>query len=283
MNFRQRWLRLIAATISLVFALAVHLYAAESSSVVEAKRSAAQKMAREGKLEDAISLLNEVVASDSKTYRDYLALARLQDKLGRGGAAKTNYRLLLNELGNPRDLEERQARAEAEKRTKALDANGVKIDATVEAFLTKLDAIEKEAMPSKDTEALDRLFRLKGSVLRAEGRMDTGYCEVPAGGGLYTSCGLIVRRGDKLHVWARGTWATDGVECSAAGRKSKILNSRPYLMLLATIEGKGSYACGEESVITITDPGQLMFYPNLPAGAAPVDPKGMIMVLVRRE
>ena len=254
-----------------------------NATVLDAKRDAAQKIAKDGKTTDAISLWHEIIADPGHEAKDYLNLARLEDKLSHNSETKSAYRLFLEMSVSPKDLEERQGRAEADKRLKALDVMGGKIDAALEGFSIKLDSLEREAIASKDTDGYDRIFRIRGSLIRSEKPANAGYCEVSATWAAYTDSGFRVKKGDKLQISTRGTWKYNKTsECTAGGVKGQTRNGQTLWVLTANIENNGYWVVGDGATITVTHSGLLYFGPNADPNNRK-DCSGSVMVMIRRE
>src|SRR5260221_10838258 len=141
--------------------------------VVDAKRRAAAELMRDGKLSEAVSLINEVLNIDNTNYRDYLLRARAYDKLNKASDTVESYNRVLELLANSAgSAEERQVKAEADKRIKALDAQVIKIRGAEDEFLKKLDILERDAIAARDIPAVRRIFRLKAGVYKAGGPRD---------------------------------------------------------------------------------------------------------------
>jgi tetratricopeptide (TPR) repeat protein len=284
----RRWLGIfifISACLLSKFPIGINssvAFAAESQTVLDAKRDAVKKMFKDGKYPDALSLLNEIISSDGSTAKDYLMLAHIEEKLGHLSDCKAAYRKFLELSTNPKDLEERSGRSEAEKKLKSMDAMTPKIDSALEAFSAKLDQLEREAVSSRDPDAYDRIFRLRGNLIRAEKPANAAYCEVNATNMVYTTSEMKVNKGDKLHIYARGTWKyKKTAEYTPAGIKGDIYNGYPRWSLVCYIEGQ-QLLVGEEHVIVVEKPGILYFSQNADV-AARAEASGSVMVLIRKE
>ena len=88
-----RYVVLILIAVSVLIPI-VRTYGS-NSTVLDAKRDAAKKIAKDGKTVDAISLWKEIIADPGHDARDYLNLARLEDKLGHNSETKAAYRKFL--------------------------------------------------------------------------------------------------------------------------------------------------------------------------------------------
>src|SRR5258705_8799935 len=173
--------------------------------VVDAKRRAAAELLRDGKLSEAISLINEVLNSDNTNYRDYLLRARAYDKLNKASETVESYNRVLELLANSAgNAEERQVKAEADKRIKVLDAQINKIRGAEDEFLKKLDILEREAIAARDIPAVRRIFRLKTGVYKAGGRRDRAGIEVVMAQAWQNS-EFVVKAGVTYRIRAVGT------------------------------------------------------------------------------
>jgi tetratricopeptide (TPR) repeat protein len=260
---------------------------AENSGVADAKRSAALQLFRQGKLAETVTILKEVVAGDPSQYRDHLQLARCYDKLGQAqDAAEEYHRVLELTSDKPKEGEERQAKGEAERRIKVLDALSAKVDATVDRFLKELEGLEKEAESGKNEVEAQRLMRLMGGVYHAEHRKDRALCEVQANLEWQDS-GLVVEKGRTYSVRTTGQWCmTPGVvmPCSAAGAPEKRATapcpSANSGSLIGSIDRGGPFAVGETKAFTASASGRLYLQAN-DAGVA--DNSGTITVQLERQ
>ena len=289
MGMPRRWAKirrlpaivLMAATIGMLCLIA----RAGSDAVLDAKRDAAAKVAKEGKYGDAITLLDEVASADGTRYQDFLQLARYHEKLTHQREAIANYRKALSLIvGGQKDRMDAQARAECEKRIKVLDAAGAKIEATVQDLIARVDVLGREASASNNPEAIERVFRLKGALLRCEGGPNVGFTEVlPIAG--YQSSGFMVSAGQKYHILARGKWrplASQDRMCGAAGVNDGKGAANPPGILMGVFPNGGGGPLGEERTFTAPVNGEITFYMQ-GATEKSYDPKlGMVYVLIER-
>lgn len=254
-----------------------------SDAVLDAKRDAATKVAKEGRYTDAITLLEEVVSADGTHYQDFLQLARYHDKLSHPREAIANYRKTLGLMvGGPKDRIDGPARAECEKRIKILDAQGAKIESTVQELIAKLDALGRETSASNNPEAIERVFRLKGALLRYEGGPNVGFTEVlPIVG--YQSSGFYVTGGQKYRIMARGKWRPVAGSDHLCGPAGDGKGGNPALgSLMGVFPNGGGGPLGEERTFTAPVNGEITFYMNGATEKA-YDPKfGVVYVYIER-
>ena len=253
--------------------------------VVDAKRRAAAELMRDGKLSEAISLINEVLNSDNTNYRDYLLRARAYDKLNKASDTVESYNRVLELLANSAgNAEERQVKAEADKRIKVLDAQINKIRGAEDEFLKKLDILEHEAIAARDIPAVRRIFRLKAGVYKAGGRRDRAGIEVVMAQAWQNS-EFVVKAGVTYRIRAVGTYQIrPGLESTADGVGTQSANGVGVLgMLIAQVEGKpGYFKLGSSGRITPEHNGPLMFLLNS-THAEEVNSSGGVTVLIEQE
>ena len=284
---QRGWMRVIGLGLLLAAALALrpgNLAAADA--VLDAKRRAAAQLLHDGKPAEAIALLEEVTKATDTAYGDHLLMARASEKLGQTSDALRHYRRVIElTSASPRDNDERTARAEADKKLKALDPLGTKFDETVEDFYRKLDALEREAISARNMLALERVFRTRGVLWQAQGRRDHGYCEVFANG-VWQDAGLDVRAGQTYRVRAAGTWRVKGkgealVECTAAGMTERDANSYGRMgQLLGQVANK-MYPLGEDASFTPEASGRLMLIEDDEGASFRAKNTGSVKVLIQ--
>jgi tetratricopeptide (TPR) repeat protein len=276
----------------LLAALALHHVASAgpSDAVLDAKRKAAAQLLRDGKVNDAMTILTEVIAADDTLYSDHLLMAHAQEKLGDSAEALAEYRHVLELLSpNPANPDERKARQEADKKVKQADPMAAKIDAAVDDYLRKLDALEREALAGRNMAALGRIFRLRGMTWQAERVKDRAVAEIQAKGD-WQPAGLEVRGGQTYHVRAAGTWRVRPggvgslIECTAGGptQNRKPAYSGACGQLMGQVDGK-TFALGEDKVFTAPTSGPLQLIETENNSADRANNKGSLQVMIFAE
>lgn len=211
----------VAAVVLLACLTAGGVLHAAADELVDAKRSAALKLLREGKTAEGVALLLEVVKVQDTNYADFAALARAYDKLGRTAEAVQSWRKVQQLTSDSSKLPaERSARQEADRRLRALDALNNKVDALVDRWVKELDALDREAEQTKNEEALERLWSLRAGVLRAAGSPDRTAMLVLSTPPNWQDTGFKVIKGHRYRITARGRWKmgpNPADECTAAG------------------------------------------------------------------
>jgi tetratricopeptide (TPR) repeat protein len=253
--------------------------------VVDAKRRAASELMRDGKVSEAVSLINEVLKVDNTNYRDYLLRARAYDKLNKASDAVESYYRVLDLLSNAAgNAEERQLKAEADKRIKVLDAQIMKIRGAEDEFLKKLDILEREAIAARDIPAVRRIFRLKAGIYKAGGRRDRAGVEIVMAQAWQNS-DFVVKAGVTYRIRAVGTYQIrPGLESTADGVGTQSGNGVGALgMLIAQVEGKPGYIkLGSSARLTPEQSGALMFLLNS-THAEEANSSGGVTVLIEQE
>jgi tetratricopeptide (TPR) repeat protein len=284
---RRWWIRIVSAGVLATLALALRpSVTIAADAVLDAKRRAASQLVHDGKLAEALSIMEEVTKIDDTAFADHLLMARAHDKQGQTAEALRQYRRVI-ELTSPsaRDSEERSARQEADKKLKALDPLGSKIDETTEEFYRKLDSLEREAVGARSMLALERVFRMRGMLWQAQKRRDHAFCEVFASGAWQDS-GLDVRAGQTYRVRAAGTWRVKGkgealVECTAAGMNERPPNYIGREGQLEAMVGTKAYILGEDALITPETSGRLQLIENDDGQPFRLKNAGSLQVLIQ--
>lgn len=259
--------------------------AAADAGVLDAKRKAAAQLMHDGHYNEALALIGEVTAADDKQYNDHLQLARALEKLSRSNEALREYKRVLELTSAGASGDERSARQEADKRVKQLDPSGVKIDAAVEDFQRKLDALERDAAAARSMSSMERLFKLRATLWQVEGRKDRIGLEVSSKLA-WQDTGYEVREGMAYRVRGAGTWKTRAmdnskyVETTANGiPNSPVTNQGHRGQLCGRVGGK-YFILGEDKVFVAPASGHLELLSNDDeAGQRKVD-TGSIMVLI---
>jgi tetratricopeptide (TPR) repeat protein len=253
--------------------------------VVDAKRRAAVELMRDGKVSDAVSLINEVLKADNTNYRDYLLRARAYDKLNKASDAVESYNRVLELLPNSSGgAEERSVKAEADKRIKILDAQVIKIRNAEEEFIKKLDVLEREAIAARDIPAIRRIFRLKGGIYKAGGRRDRTGLEIVMAHG-WQNTDFVVKAGVTYRIRAAGTFQIrPGLESTADGTGTQSGNGVGALgMLIGQVEGKADYIkLGSSARLTPEQTGSLTLLLNS-TSAEEAKCSGGVTVLIEQE
>lgn len=269
--------------VGVVACLVLGSIALAGDAVTDAKRKAANDLMKEGKTNDAIAMIGEVIKVDPENYRDHLLLARAYDKLNKSQEAVEEYRRML-EL--PGGSEDRAAKLEAERRLKVLDAQTAKIAALEEEMLKKLEVLEREAIAARDMRAVEHVFRLKAGVWAAQNRKDAAGTEVLAGGE-WQSSSLSVRPGVTYHIRAAGHWMIDGLNpCSGDGLRNlpRIVGGPKGALIVASSGDMSRYQLvGSDSRFTPTVAGKLTFICNMPTQIERTKNTGKIFVVIQQE
>lgn len=249
------------------FVIVVTLLAAVAQggdAITEAKRKAAADLMKEGKTADAIAMIGEVIKADPENYKDHLLLARGSDKLNKGQEAAEQYRRTLA-IMTATSIDDRLARTEAERRLKVLDVLMNKIQTTEEEFLKKLDQLEREAIAAKDERAVERVFRLKGGIWKAQQRSDVGSCEIRPDLDWQMS-GMKAKPGMTYFIRAVGRWTIlDEPNCTADGLVNQQASGGNVGCLVVAVAGvpqKFSFV-GSQGQFTASSSGELMFLANV--------------------
>jgi hypothetical protein len=167
---------------------------------------------------------------------------------------------------------------------KQLDPMGGKIDAAVDEYLRKLDALEREAIAARSMAGLERIFRLRGMTWEAEKVKEAGFCEVQAHGEWQTT-DLTVTQGQTYRVRAAGSWWIKGekglVECTAAGTNERFDPAGTHRMgqLLGQVNGK-QIPLGEDVTFTAPASGPLLLIEGDLGQSYRTGNKGSLQVLI---
>lgn len=192
-----------------------------ADAVLDGKRKLADDLFRNGKFNEAATMLKEVIAADASQFRDHLRLARSYEKLNQTTEAAAEYRNVTELLPeSPANTEEKLARAEASQRLKALDAFAGKTDAAVDRFLKELEGLEKDATAAGQSTTLPRIYRIEGALFAAIDPTNHGFVEVPAGAANWQPSNFTVVAGQKYRVTVKGRWHMGppvNAECGADG------------------------------------------------------------------
>ena len=281
----RKWIGFVVLLLLLI--LPLRAVRGATDAVVDAKRKAAAQLLKDNKPADAITLYNEVIKADDTQYADHLQLARAHDKLNHSAESNLEYRKVLD-LSNSSstNVDERAARAEAERKTKLVAARDVvsgKLDSTVDEYLKKLEGLEREAIQTRNMPALARIFRYKGATWNATGHKDRGYLEV-APNIAWQKTSVEVRQGMVYHVRAAGTWNVYGAnpapsEMTALGTGKR--DSFGYVAgsLVGQVNGK-PFQLGEDASFTAPANGILELMEEELNQADRVRNKGSISVLI---
>lgn len=260
---RMRDLVILLSVVWMFLAGGARVIAAPSEGVQEAKRKAAAELFHAGRNDEALSLIQEVVAADEKNYGDRLLMGQIYEKMGDTNAAVQQYRRVLEIVsagGGTGAVGPHAAQTEAEKKLKVLDPTGGKIDALLEEFNRKLDALEREAGASRSMSSLERLFRMRAALWKTEGRKDRVGIEIIAKQA-WQETGITMVPGQKYRIRAAGTWRFDGIETTAAGSNVRKTEWGPLGRLAATIDGK-VVPLSETSVVSATTACKLTLISN---------------------
>lgn len=283
----------MATRAGVLLALSVMLLPAVCSAqttegALDAKRKAGAQFVRDGKLQEALVMLAEVAESSDAGYRDHLALARVCDKLNRTKNAADAYRKVLSTTSDStRNSEERTARAEAERRLKAIDPVSEKIRLARQRMLKEAEELLREADASRSDAAIEQAFRLYCSMVAAEPNSGVLAMVVPmkVGPGHSNSTGMPVVAGQVYRCRARGTWRvgpTPDTECNANGLEKRN-EYGPIGMLVLSVDGRAPYLQpGTDSEVTIPRNGVLYIGPNVPDSSR-VQGSGSLFVLIERK
>ncbi len=281
----MRWsLILISALVGLLtMTWCVPSASAAGDAVADAKRKAAQQLAFDGKDKEAISILSEVTAGGGGTFKDYQMLGRLYDKTNQATQAVAAYRKVLELADSSKSVDERAARVEAERKVKTQDTFTEKLDTAEQEFLKKLDGMEKEADAAKNSAAVEKIWRLRGNLIRGEGRDDRSYFEVAAQP-LWVPTGFNVIAGHRYVCRTHGTWRTGAgpeTECSALGFKGANNGTLPLGCLGVNIDNRERLNAADPAGFKPTVSGPLFFYMNV--GVDYAKSSGMIQVIIERK
>ncbi|HYE17717.1 MAG TPA: bacterial transcriptional activator domain-containing protein, partial [Tepidisphaeraceae bacterium] len=275
---------IVAAAVALAVLAAPGPAVGAPDPLLEAKRKAAAELLKDGKTAEAVALLEEVQTADPHDYRDPLALARAYEKLNRNADAVESYRRVLDLTASATGAADRNARVEAERRVKVLDAQTQKIQAAEDEFLRKLDTLERDAIAAKDARAVGRVFRLKAGVYRAAGRTDHLGTDVQANQPWQES-GLVVRKGATYRVRAVGTTRFKGAPATPDGTGKPSANTiGPIGLLVGLIEGASGAdqaKIGSSGQFTADRSGKLLLSLNADA-AERKGAEGSVTVLIER-
>jgi tetratricopeptide (TPR) repeat protein len=278
----------IALLASLGLSLLLTPAASRADALLDAKRSAAEKLLHDGKYDEGIALMKEVLQQSDSGFNDHLLLARAYEKTNQPAEAIKEYKRVLALVpGSPTAAAERAARLEADKRLKVLDPVSPRIDAAVDEIERKLDGLERDAITARSMSGLERVFRLRGALWVADKRPEHAFVEVMANG-VWQDAGLDVTAKHTYHVRAAGTWRIKGngnggqplIECTAAGTDKRPPNGFGKRgQLLAMVNGK-PYPLGEDAHFTPEASGKLQFIVNDDTAADRAHNQGSVQVLV---
>lgn len=258
---------------------------AVDAGVLEAKRKAAAQLLHDGHYNEALALLGEVTAADDKQYGDHLVMARALEKVGRSNDALRQYKRVMELTSAGAGGDERAARQEADKRVKQLDPAGVKIDAAIDDFQRKLDALEREAVATRSMSSMERLFKLRATVWQVEGRKDRVGVEVSSKLG-WQDTGYEVKKGVAYRVRAAGTWKTrlsEGgklVDVTANGIANSPVDGQGHRGQLCGRVGSDYIILGEDKAFVAPANGRLELMSNDPEAGARKAETGEIEVLI---
>jgi tetratricopeptide (TPR) repeat protein len=266
----------------LLACLALTSVTASADALTDAKRRAASELLKEGKTDEAVAMLQEVVRAEPGNYKDHLALARAYDKLGRAPEAAESYHAAADALATARP-DDRPARAEIDRRLKILDAQTAKIAAAEADFLKRLDALERDAVAAQDMRALRRVFALRGGVWNARGRREGFGVELSAAA-VWLDAGAVGEKGATYRVRAAGVWTIDGARCTADGTPDHPATVYgPYGCLLAQVEGGGrTDRLGVDTTFVAPATGRMLFISNARTQTDRARSTGDIYILVTR-
>jgi hypothetical protein len=200
-----------------------------------------------------------------------MLMARACDKLGRDSEALVHYKRARDLLpGSPVAADERNARQEAERRIKAIDPIGPKVDQAVDEYLRKLDSLERDALTARSMSAMERIFKLRGHTWMAQGFSELSWQD----------SGFPLVAGQKYHARAAGSWTIKGhFTVTAAGTAARPGTAQGKAgQLLGHVADK-FFVIGEDSVFTAPASGTLLLMCNEDQPAR-VECRGSIPVLV---
>ena len=288
----MRWDRWIVVSLGVVIlAVGVMLVpqrtSAAADAVTDAKRKAAIQLLKEGKPADALSLMAEVTKADDTQFSDHLILAHIQEKLGLNQEAMRQYRRVMELVpASSSKADEKAAHAEADRKLKMMDPMAAKTDVVIEDFVRKLDALEKDAIASRNIVALARVFRLRGMTWQADGVTDRGYLEVKANAG-WQPVSMDIKPGQRYRIRAAGTWRVHAkagsstmIDCTAAGVSGTSEEpSGNWGSLFGNMPGKGFFIVGENNLVTLVPGAQF----NVRDDGTAADRSGSVQVVITPE
>ncbi len=230
---------------------------------------------------ESIALMGEVIKAEPGNYRDHLLIARAYDKLNRPDEAIEAYRRVQDLLA-PAEVEDKQVKAEVERRLKVLDLQNVKVQSAEDEFLKKLDILEKEAIAARDMRALQRIFAARGGIWNARGRKEGFGVELCAPMEWYFDGFAHVQKGQKYHVRVAGTWTINGNRCTADGATAvpPTLNG-VYGHLLAAVGDSGYVHLGTDTTFVAPGTGRVAFTANTKSQAERELSTGSVYILVQ--
>ncbi len=264
---------------------------ASSDAVLDAKRKAAAQFLREGKANECLALLAEVVASDDTVYSDHLLMAHANERLGHPADALPHYRRVLDLLPvASTNRDERAAYQEAERKIKQGDQLSGKLDAIAEEYQKKLDGVEREAVAARNMAALERIFRMRGLAWNADRLKGRVFVEVLANGA-WQPTELELKEKQTYHIRAAGSWRIQGetskdpqIECTANGTSKRKSDQSQFLIgQLAGRVGAKLFPLGEDFTFVAPASGPLQLIEYDLGDAYRTHNRGSVQVLITQQ
>ena len=282
---------LVLAIWTAPFAPAAPPAATTKDAATDALRQAAEKAMKDGKFDDAVSLLTKVVDEGNPGFQDFLMLAKSQEKLKHEREAAAAYRKvteLTSDSSEKRD--ERAAHREAKQKLATLDVIGGKIDVLLKETEKKLGDLVKDAEKAGDWAALGKALKLSAAMRQARGDEQVYYVEVVANKA-YQRLEYKAVAGKKYRIRAVGRWRLSAkVECGPEGLKGPPPNSfgPAGALIMMVAQDKDTYKqilVGSDLAWTAPLSGILSFVINedkLWEAAGKEDNEGSMHVLIER-
>lgn len=264
----------------LALGLAILPFAARAGdAVLDAKRTAAAKLVKDGKSADAQKLYEEIIAQDGSVWSDHYALAKIYDKAGDTDRAAGAYREVAALLRDAaKSSAERTALSDSEKRLKVLDSSMERFETAVKQFYKELDDIAADARKNKNAKLLEKIEALRKNLAPLTG--EPTILEIPAKAG-WVDTHIDVAKGDRVRVVAKGTWSVlvgnPAMTSDANGTPDKDPETGlPWGMLVARVGPKGAIiGIGTSGGIAASEAGRLYLaahdpYPSNNSGSMEV-------------
>lgn len=217
---RRSYIRPILALLAI--ALLIPLAPAAGDAVLDAKRSAAAKLLKDGKAADAQKLYEEIIAQDDTVWSDHYALAKMYDKAGETPKAVEAYQKTVRLLkGNAKASAERSALADAEKRIRILDELSDKLEAVLERFENELKPLARDAERGKNAAVSEKIESIREVLAVVSSKSEQLKVTVEAKAE-WVDTGVDVVPGKTVTFRASGVWNTlngnSNFSCDADGR-----------------------------------------------------------------
>lgn len=264
--------RQVLAVLALAICLAPLVSAAPTTkdAVTEALRQAAEKAIKDGKHEDAVSVLTKIIEGDWAKYQDYLLLGRSCEKLNKNREAVAAYRKVLDLVSESSDKrEERSARTEAKQKLNTLNVMQGKIDQFAKDTEKKIWDLIKEADKLKDWDAAGHLMKNYVAVRQIRGGGESvQYCQVAAEKAWQGFGYDKVTQGKTYRIRAVGRWKLSAkLECSPDGAETLPANNNGPVgcLLLLVSKSPQEYRyirVGSEVTFVAPLSGQFLFVCN---------------------